>query len=138
MRELVSGVETVPALSDAMERRIRLLNASVDFMEKLHARLVKSDENLLKPEVVVEWYKMLSHEFTEVLEVCRRCSSDDLVGRLDNLRLYQLIQNLSPAERDRLCETLMPKAVGATVSKPAYTPVEPSTPPEPIIPVASP
>jgi hypothetical protein len=137
VRDLVSAAESIPALSDAMERRIRLLNGSVDIMEKLQARMAGWDSNLVKPDMVMELYKTMSHQFTEVLELCRRCSSDELVTRLDNLHLYQLIQNLSPEERVTLRDVLTPKkaevikTVDVQVSEPVYHPIESETPQEP-------
>lgn len=96
----------LPALSGAMDRRIRILNASVELMEKLQARISRADVDLMPMPDAVDLLKAMSHQFTEVLEACRRCSTDELVGRLDNLHLYQLISNMSPMEKDQLRATL--------------------------------
>lgn len=99
-------IEHIPALSGAMDKRVRLLDASVDFMTKLQKRIEESNVDLMSLPEAVDLLKVMSHQFSEVLEACRRCSADELVDRLDNLHLYQLIQNLTPDEKDRVRRVL--------------------------------
>jgi hypothetical protein len=112
-------IETIPALSNAMDKRIRILNSSVELMEKLQARISAANIDLMRIPDAVELLKVMSHQFTEVLEACRRCSTDDLVDRLENLHLYQLIQGMTKEEKVRLREALskspMANAVDVTV-----------------------
>lgn len=117
----MSNTELIPSLASTLTRRLEILGRSVDLMDKLQARLTEVNISNLTPLESAELLKHMSHQFVEVLEAFRRCSSDEVTNKLEDLKLYQLIREMKGEKKQQLIsflETLNEEEVEPIIGTP--------------------